>query len=64
MMANVPELPHHCNSWIVVNRETGDAVAELWSRELAEKVNAAKYEVKTAAEHLGGLNRPAARGGK
>ena len=54
---NIPELEQYCGSWIVVDRATGGAVVEIWERSTVEKVNQNKYEVKTAAQYLGGLNR-------
>lgn len=53
----VPELEHHCGSWIVVNRGTNDAVIEIFTRSIAEKVNTVKYEVLTALQYLARLNR-------
>ena len=56
-MASVPSLPAHCGSWIIVCRETGDAVLETWSYDVASRVNGQKYEVRTALAHLASLNR-------
>lgn len=52
----IPELKHGRNSWIIVDRQTGQAVAELYNRALVERVNQDRYEVRTAADHLAGLN--------
>ena len=54
---NIPELEQYCGSWVIVDRATGNAVVEIWGRSTVEKVNQDKYEVKTAAQYLAGLNR-------
>lgn len=28
MKIEIPELPHHCNSWVVIERATGKAICE------------------------------------
>lgn len=53
----VPELEHHCGSWIIVSKETGAAVLETFQKSVAEKINTAKYEVLTALQYLMGLNK-------
>ena len=55
----VPDLPRHCGSWIIVRRDTGGAVLETFRREVAERVNAASYEVLTALDYLQRLNAKA-----
>jgi len=52
----IPELEHHCGSWIVVRRSTGEAVLETFERRTAEAINQDLYEVRTAAQHLASLN--------
>lgn len=44
-------------SWIVVDLKTGNAVAELWSAQLAAKVNRERYEVLTALAYLCRFNK-------
>lgn len=56
MTTNIPELPHHCNSWIVVRRETGEAVLETRNRKVVEAVNQEKHEVKTFLQYIVDLN--------
>jgi hypothetical protein len=56
-MAPVPRLERHCGSWIIVSRATGAAVLETFERRTAEAVNQRAYEVLTAAQWLGRLNR-------
>lgn len=52
----VPALPAGCNSWIVVDRDTGEAVLETWSRAVAAKIRTDRYEVRTALGHLQRFN--------
>lgn len=53
----IPELEIHCGSWIVSSKVTGKAVAEIYSRKLAEKVNQTRYIVETAQQYLARFNR-------
>jgi len=53
----VPPLEPHCGSWIIIDRATGRAVFETWSWRTAAAVNFDRYEVLTAAQHLGEVNR-------
>ncbi len=53
----IPELEHHCGSWIVVDRSTGQAVLETFNRQTAEAINQERYEVLTALQYLSGLNQ-------
>lgn len=48
----IPELEHHCGSWVIVNRHTGKAVMETFNRKTAEAINQTKYEVLTALQYL------------
>ena len=53
MALSVPELPHHCNSWIVVDE--GVPVMETWDRAFVERLAAnatAGVEIYTAAAWL------------
>ena len=43
-------------SWVIVDRETGEAVAELSGKSAVEKVNQERYEVLTANQWLTRLN--------
>ena len=56
-MQDVPELEHHCGSWVVVSRATGKAVIEIFERRNAERLNFDKYELQTATQWLANLNR-------
>jgi hypothetical protein len=51
-MTGIPELERHCNSWVAVDRNTGEAVFETFSRNVAEKINQQRYEVLTALQWL------------
>ena len=44
------------NSWIIVNRSTGNAVLETWSKKLTQAINLEKYQVMTAYDYLCNLN--------
>lgn len=44
-------------SWVIINKATGEAVAETFLRHVAEAVNAEKYEAVPILEYLQGLNR-------
>ena len=49
---NIPELEHHCGSWIVVDRLTGKAVLETFERKTGRAINQERYEVLTALQYL------------
>lgn len=53
---HIPQLEACCGSWIVLCKETGAAVAEFFNRRTVERVNADKYTVVTAHQHLCSLN--------
>lgn len=52
----VPELPHHCNSWVVVQKGTNISVCEIFNRKIAEKINFKKYEILSTLDYLNKLN--------
>lgn len=56
--ALAPELERHCGSWVVVDRATGEAVMETFSRVVADAINQTRYRVVTAAAWLASLNAP------
>lgn len=56
-MAMVPDLEPHCGSWVIVHRETGEAVMETFNRSTAEKVNQSAFEVVTALQWLDRVNK-------
>lgn len=43
-------------SWVVISKETGEAVLETFDRKVADAVNTKKYTVKPILEHLQSLN--------
>ena len=49
-----PTLEPHCSSWVIVQRTTRDAVREVWSQKLADRIadNEPNFEVLTAAQWL------------
>ena len=44
-------------SWIVISKETGAAIFETFSKDVADKVNLEKYIVLGALAYLQGLNK-------
>lgn len=53
----VPDLESFCGSWIVISRETGKPILEIYTRDIAERINQEKYEVLTAYQWLIRFNR-------
>lgn len=52
-MSTLPELPQNCNSWIVVDKASGRAVAEFFEEKSVRQVmHDDRYEIRTALEHL------------
>lgn len=54
----IPDLEPHCGSWVVVSRSNGKAVLETFDRSVVERVDQTAYEVLTAAQWLGRVNKP------
>lgn len=50
-------------SWVIRNKETGEAVMETFDRHTAESINHAKYEAVPALQHLQELNNPQSQAG-
>ena len=57
MDKQIPELEHHCGSWIAVSRATGAPVLETFERRTALAINQGKYEVLTALQWLHRFNQ-------
>jgi len=53
---NIPELPAHCGSWIIVHKGTKEAVVELFNRASVERINFDAYEALPASEYLARYN--------
>lgn len=53
----IPPLERHCGSWVIVSRETGEAVFETFTRKVAERVRQDRYEVLTALQWLARVNQ-------
>ena len=45
------------NSWVIVNRQTGEAVLETFSEKVTAAINTKKYQVMTAYDYLCNLNK-------
>lgn len=56
-MKHIPQLDRLSGSWVVLNKETNEAVCELYSLELVEKLNFEKYKPVAAHQYLIDLNR-------
>ncbi len=52
-----PDLEHNSGSWIVVCKETGNPVAELYRKSTVDRVNRKSYIVYTALAWLVECNR-------
>lgn len=59
MTATIPEREQHCGSWFIVR--DGKAIAETFDRHTAEQCARYGYQVFTAAQWLGKLNKEAKR---
>lgn len=53
----IPELGHNNSSWVVISKETGKAVAEIFTHKVAERINFEKYRLITIADYLPSLNK-------
>jgi hypothetical protein len=43
-------------SWVIVNKETGEAVFETFNWSIADKINRARYRVESIQNYLGRTN--------
>lgn len=44
-------------SWVIVNKETGEAMFETYNQNLLHIINTEKYEIMPILKYLGALNR-------
>ena len=44
-------------SWVIINKQSGKAVCELFNRRLVDRINTRKYQAVPAGEYLVKLNR-------
>lgn len=56
-MSNIPNLPHHCNSWVVTRKADDEVIGEFYNRENIERFNPEKVIIETADVYLCGLNK-------
>lgn len=54
-MTHIPPLEHHCNSWVVTRKATGEVIGEFYNRRNVEKFNPEKVTIQTAAQYLASL---------
>lgn len=59
---SIPELEHHCGSWVVSRKSTGEVIGEFYERSNVEKFNPATCLIETALQYLYRLNREIAEG--
>lgn len=57
-MTNIPELPHHCGSWVIVKKGTNEGICEFFKsqRHIVEMINFEKFEALAADDYLARLN--------
>src|SRR5690606_23787732 len=56
---DIPPLPPHVGSWMIVDRTTGKAVTEIFKDSKAIKfLNRDKYDAVPADKYLASLNKP------
>lgn len=54
---NVPELEHHCGSWVVTRRSTGEVIGEFFVRANVGRFDPEKVLIETAVQYLARVNR-------
>ncbi|MDU8350993.1 hypothetical protein RYA05_03680 [Pseudomonas syringae pv. actinidiae] len=54
--SHVPDLEHHCGSWIATRKASGEVIGEFFSRSNVERFNPETVLVETTATYLGRLN--------
>lgn len=55
-VANIPQLEHHCGSWIVLRKETGEVIGEFFNAASLFRFNPEKVIIETANQYLCRLN--------
>lgn len=53
---SIPALEHHCGSWVVSRKDTGEVVGEFFNRSNVEKFNPEKVVIETALQYLNRVN--------
>lgn len=53
----IPNLPPHCNSWIVTRKADGQVIGEFYNRKNIERFNPEKVLIQTADVYLASLNQ-------
>ena len=56
-MSHIPQLPHHCNSWVVTRKATGEVIGEFYDRRNVERFDPEKVTIQTTAKYLAALNK-------
>jgi hypothetical protein len=55
-MGHIPELEHHCGSWVVSRIATGEVIGEFYERSNVERFNPVTCRVETALQYLNRIN--------
>ncbi len=56
-MSHIPDLPHHCNSWVVTRKADGEVIGEFFNRNNIERFNPEKVLIQTTDVYLAGLSK-------
>lgn len=56
IISHVPDLEHHCGSWIATRKASGEVIGEFFSRPSVERFNPETVVIETTATYLGRLN--------
>lgn len=55
-MRHIPELEHHCNSWVVTRKADGQVIGEFFNRKNVEQFNPEKVTIETTLQYLCRIN--------
>lgn len=58
-MNHIPELEHHCGSWVITRKSDGRVVGEFFDRENVSMFDPEKVLIETAAAYLARINEEA-----
>lgn len=56
-MSHIPQLPHHCNSWVVTRKSDGQVIGEFFNLASVERFNPEKVLIQTTDAYLAALNK-------
>lgn len=58
-MEHIPELEHHCNSWVITRKSDGRVVGEFYERANVAMFDPEKVVIETAVVYLARINQEA-----